>query len=183
VNAIDDDSEESEMTICHTRARLATWLLIVAAVGSRAAPLTAQGAPSFSIGGIQAKLFFQQTGTFSEDLLAKTDIGLFNTPLGEGWAKSPSNSTLVVVQVNGRPNSYQRGAVVELLVAEGQGARAVVLKKSVRLLDSGPTRSLNVAFWLYNTGCMPLTLRARITGLSASPAEMTKRIPFQCSAG
>src|SRR5919202_6847730 len=69
-------------------------------------PASRKGAPPppYKITGIKAMLFFEQKGTFSDDILSRPNIALWNTVIGEGDAGIPSNSTLVLVEVSGEHN-------------------------------------------------------------------------------
>jgi len=61
--------------------------------------------PPYKITAIKAMLFYDGKGTFSRDVLAKPDFTFWNTIIGEGDADGPSNSTLVLVEVTGKPDS------------------------------------------------------------------------------
>src|SRR5262249_20901178 len=53
----------------------------------------------FKITAIRAKLFHQDKGTFSPDVLSTRDFILWNTPIGEGSAEGPSDEVLVIVEI------------------------------------------------------------------------------------
>jgi hypothetical protein len=157
------------------------WLAALAAPVLSSAPLSAQTpatSPPFVITGVRAKLFFPQTGTFSDDMLAAPDLGLWNTIIGAGWAKQPSNATLVLVDVASDGHTSPRGMSVELTVTAAEGG-AVILRRRVSL-SSNRTGHRQEGFWIYDTGCVPLVLRARLIGqLSAAP-PVERKIPFEC---
>jgi hypothetical protein len=67
-------------------------------------------APSFKITAIKAMLFFEQTATFSKDVLADPNFVFWNTIIGEGDAGGPSSSTLVLVEVAGKAGLISAGA-------------------------------------------------------------------------
>lgn len=128
--------------------------------------------PSFKIGAITAKLFDEHPGMFSSDLLTAPDSTLRNRRTGPG----SSNSMLIVVELAGQAGSY---APDRKLLLTATDSRRVLLKRSadIGILSEGGKYYL--AFWIYDIGCYPVTLSARVTGQSASRA-VKKTIPFRC---
>src|SRR5437868_2047107 len=162
------------------RARLAAFSLIVLlAIASNleAVGKATAAPPPFKITAIKAMLFFDEKGTFSDDLFTQPNLALWNTIIGEGSAGSPSNSTLVMVEVSGKynPDEAAPNRKVELTAT---AARKILLK---RLADIriGKDGKYYAAFWLYDTGCDKVKLSARLTG-QTQPSSMTKTIPFAC---
>ena len=160
-------------------SKFITPILLVLAFDSRANALKpVLATPPYKVTGIQAKLFYSDKGTFSRDVLAKPDFGFWNTIIGAGDAEGPSNSTLVLVEVSGRSSEGEMppSRKVELTaVAKGK----VILK---RVLDIGlfsDDHKFYAAFWLYDTGCEPVKLTARIVG-QPQPSSMSKTLPFEC---
>lgn len=133
--------------------------------------------PPYKITALKAMLFYDEKGTFSDDIIAETNLSLWNTIIGEGSAGSPSNSTLVLVEVSGQynPDAAAPNRKVELTAT---ASKKIILK---RLSDIGIGKSgkYYAAFWLYDTGCEPIRLSTRIVGQS-QPSTMTKTIPFKC---
>src|SRR5947209_5706216 len=145
-------------------ARLAAFSLVVLlalasnleAVGKSAVP------PPFKITAIKAMLFYDGKGTFSDDLFTQTNLALWNTIIGEGSAGSPSNSTLVLVEVSGKydPNSVTPNRKVEF-TATSSGK--ILLRKLI-VISMGKDGKYYAPFWLYDTGCGHIKLSARIIG-------------------
>ena len=138
-----------------------------------------QTAP-YKITTVKALLFYEGTGTFSRDVLAKPDFAFWNTIIGEGDAEGPSNSTLVLVEVTGSASSNGPSPsrkVAFTAIAAGK----VLLKRTADIhLDlSRDSGKFYAAFWLYDTGCNPVKVTATIAG-QARPSSMTKTIPFAC---
>lgn len=162
-------------------ARYATiFLIALLAVAPNLATATTRKAaaqPPFKITAIKAMLFYEEKGTFSDDLLTQPDVALWNTIIGEGSAGSPSNSTLVMVEVSGKynPDEAAPNRKVEFTAT---AAKKILLKKlaDIRIGRDG---KYYAAFWLYDTGCDHIKLSARIVGQS-QPSSMTKTIPFEC---
>lgn len=144
-----------------------------------AAPLVAQtsaAASHVAITGVQAKLYFPEKGGFSEDMLAERNLALWNTIIGAGWAKHPSNATLVLVEVSGSPERG-RPVFVELTVTEA-GERSPKLRRRINPSLSN-TDKRQEAFWIYDTGCASLTLRVRLVGQPAA-STVERKILFSC---
>ena len=170
------------MTRLTPRARFAALsLIILLALASNSEAVTvhrtAAAPPPFKITAIKAKLFFEGTGTFSEDILTQPDLALWNTIIGEGSAGSPSSSTLVLVEVSGQynPNEAAPNRKVEFTAT---AAKKIALKR-LDDIHIGKDGKYYAAFWLYDTGCDSVKLSARIVGQS-QPSAMTKTIPFKC---
>lgn len=162
-----------------TRARTVALSLVILltlastleAVGKSAAP------PPFKITAIKAMLFYDEKGTFSDDLFTQTNLALWNTIIGEGSAGSPSNSTLVLVEVSGAydPNSTTPNRKIEFTATE---SRRVILRRLIEI-SIGKNGKFYAPFWLYDTGCGHVKLSARIIGQTQA-SSMTKTIPFEC---
>lgn len=151
---------------------LAPALAAVTLAGAALAQQSAGG--SYRIAGIQAKLFYETKGTFSRDLLSGSKFTLWNTVIGEGDAEAPSNATLVLVEVQAKPGSYDDKRNVSLrATAENE----VLVDRTVPLGVVGKDGKLFAAFWLYDTGCVPVKLTARLTGQKVA---VTRTILFHC---
>lgn len=166
-----------------TRRTFRALLTVLIAVVSTPFTLEARSArapttPPFKITAIKAMLFYDGSATFSRDVLAKPDFTFWNTIIGEGDAEAPSNSTLVLVEVAGdpSPNEPSPSRKVELTATIRQ---KLPFKRTVEIGLFGEGGKFYAAFWLYETGCQPVTLVARIIG-QAQPSIVTRRIPFEC---
>ena len=134
--------------------------------------------PPYKITAIKALLFYDGTASFSRDVLAKPDFSFWNTVIGEGDAEGPSNSTLVLVEVTGKPspNDPLPSRKVEFTAV---AANKALLKRVTDIGLFGNGGKFYAAFWLYNTGCQPIKISARIIG-QAQPSYVGKTIPFAC---
>ena len=138
----------------------------------------APATPPYKITAIKAKLFYDGSATFSRDVLAKPDFAFWNTIIGEGDAEGPSNSTLVLVEVSGRPslNEPPPSRRVEFTaISSGK----VLINRNTDIGLFGENGKFYAAFWLYETGCQPIKISARIVG-QPQPSSLTKTIPFAC---
>lgn len=154
-----------------------TWSVTTAALEAKSVPPTPAPSP-YKITAIKAKLFYDGTGTFSRDVLSKPDFTFWNTIIGEGDAEGPSNSTLVLVEVSGKPspNEPPPSRKVEFTAIE---SGKVLMKRTIDIGLFGDNGRFYAAFWLYDTGCEPIKISARIVG-QIQPSSLTKTIPFAC---
>jgi hypothetical protein len=132
------------------------------------------GAGRLEIQSVNARLFLGHTGSLSAPLTAKDP--LWNTIIGEGSAHEPSHSTLVDVVVRGAPGEFDPNWMIDLVVTNGKSG-ALLSKHSQRagiLSDNG---EYHVAFWLAETGCVPLHIVATIRKTSDSKET---RVDFAC---
>jgi len=153
-------------------------LLILAANLDVRAVRPVSSTPPYKISAIKAMLFYDGKGTFSRDVLARPDFTFWNTIIGEGDAEGPSNSTLVLVEVTGNPspNEPSPSRKVEFIAV---ASRKILLKRTTDIGLFGDNGKFYTAFWLYDTGCQPVKITARIIGQS-QPSSMSKTIPFAC---
>ena len=165
-----------------TRQTLALLTMLVAALST---PFTIAArrtyppiAPPYKITAVKAMLFYDGSATFSRDVLAKPSFSFWNTIIGEGDAGAPSNSTLVLVEVarNAPSNDDLPPRKVELTATV---PRKPPFKRTVEIGLFGNGGKFYAAFWLYETGCEPVTLVARIIG-QTQPSIVTRKIPFDC---
>jgi hypothetical protein len=154
------------------RVRAFILSLLVLLVG--ASPPPHERARDIRLVGIQAKLYHPSTATFSRDLLADPPFALWNTVIGEGEAESPSNATLVLVELSGTAGDYGNGSSVRL---RASAAGRVLVNRAARLSAFGADGRQFVAFWIYDSGCETIDLTA---SLSMRSATVRARIPFAC---
>ena len=129
------------------------------------------------ITAIRAQLFFEQTGTFSEDLLSMKELALWNTIIGEGSAGAASTSTFVTVEISGR--NVDVGTTKVEIIATGDKNRLIQKKLiDVQLYDE--RTKFYAPFWLYDTGCEEIKISARLVGKTAPKTIVKKTIPFAC---
>jgi len=147
------------------RIALLIGLFLAISVVLKAAP---------SVTNMKAFLFYNQSGALSENIIGNDDFTLFNTIIGAGAAKEPSSQTMVVVEINGK--CISGACKVEFAAAENTGLKKkVMLKKTTEVFCE--TEKCNVAFMLYDTGCVPIELTAKIAG---SKKTIKKNINFVC---
>lgn len=144
-----------------------------------------QRSSAYTISAIQARLFYENKGAFSGDVLADKNFALWNVVIGEGSAEGPSNATLVLVEVSGSAGAYEPMRKVEFVATIRRSRRGLSSAKDVLVRRTLGTGILNAkgkwyaAFWLYGTGCEPISLSARIAG-QARQASLQRTIDFRC---
>jgi hypothetical protein len=123
---------------------------------------------------IEARLYYQHTGTFSEVINDKTRF--WNTIIGEGGAKEPSKTLRVDVVLTGAAGSFDPKATVTIYVANADTGKKLSQQSTETGVLSG-TGEYHAMFLLQDSGCIPLKITARVTG---STVERSATVPFAC---
>lgn len=163
-----------------------TWPAALLMVLTLACPAPARNiksqTPPFKITALRAKLFYESSGAFSKDILADPNISLWNTIIGEGDAGGASSSTLIIVEVTGKPGAYESTCKIEFTATykqNGQNSRETVVRRTTETGILNTNGKFYAAFWLYETGCYPVKLAARLIG-QTQPSVIKRTINFQC---
>lgn len=126
------------------------------------------------ITGMEAKLFYQNTGKFSEDIFSQTG-DLWNVYFDYVY------STLVIVEVEGKPDGKQfiKPRKIEFFARYkpffGSTKETTIVKTSPIWLDENG--KAKIGFWLDNVGCHPVKISAKISGQKTT---LRKTINFGC---
>ena len=147
------------------------WLVAVAFLAYAAAH-AADRTPR--VEKIQARLFLADTGTWSEPV--PKNATLWNTPIGEGWAKQPSTATFVTIALSGPAGHFEPNWRLEMQATRAQDGKTLVRQSQPLGTFSAQGRQ-HVGFWLPDTGCTPLTIQARLLP-NGTPATLS--LPFGC---
>lgn len=141
--------------------------------------------PLPAIAGIQAYLFSSRTGALSGDVLAGGGPELGNVPSGA----LASVSTLVVVRVRVGPDTPDRLRVRLVAVESGATPFAVsrprtrdrvILDRTAPLGPIDPDGITHVGFWLQQTGCRTISLKASLLGARTTAPPVAEVLPFTC---
>lgn len=136
---------------------------------------------------IQARLFCEQTADFTQDVISDSvGIVLWNVIGGGGDAGCHSNSTLVLIVIEGPPGAYLGDVYIETF-AQSVSTFGQEESAQPKTLYSGKTRvgiandqgHYFVPVWLYDTGCSTVRVSAWIDGARES-TEVIESIPFAC---
>lgn len=144
--------------------------LVVFLVGLTCAPAAEM---PLKIADIKVRLFFHHSGTFSDKLTGKEQ--LWNTMIGEGWAREPSTATLVDITVKGS-EKFDDQEFVELTVKNAD-SKKIISTQSQPVGVPSKSANYHVPFWLNDTGCEPLQL---IASIKETLEKREAIIPFAC---
>jgi hypothetical protein len=150
-----------------------------APAASKPAPATPPARPaSYQISAIRAFLYYHETGTFDDRDAASGQMALWNTIIGEGEAKSPSDATLVQVELSGPSFSNISGAL-EIVVSAGK--QKLVRQK----LDAGAffaehSQRIFVPVLVHGTGCDELQVAVTFTSPDRKKLKKSNVVPFAC---
>ncbi len=125
------------------------------------------------ITGMQAKLYYQTTGTFSADVFT-TQSDLWNVYFDYVY------STLIVVRVEGKNDGKQFITPQKIEFAAQyipfEGSKKITVRKTSPIwFDENGVA--NVGFWIDNVGCDPVKISAKIKG---QKKILRKTINFGC---
>ena len=146
-----------------------------------------QREPRFKVVAMKAMLFYEDKGTFSEDV-SEADTGqpyyppkLWNTPI---HYEQRSSSVLVTVEVAGEAiaGPDRKLELIARYVPLGTSRREIVVRKVVTIsipMKVKEKDNFHAGFWLYDTGCDPVRLTARVIGRRET-AIMKRVIKFDC---
>jgi len=83
---------------------------------------------------------------------------------------------LVVVEISGKPGSFEADRGVELAVRDG---KREIFRRSQALGVLSDHGHSYAAFWLYDTGCAPLRISTALLGQRNSSRRVVD-VPFGC---
>ena len=149
-------------------------MLLMLMGSSFASTLSAQRKPPlpYTISAVKVMLFYEHTGTFSQDILAEPKIILRNRRTAQGR----STTTLVVIELTGEPEAFDPQ---RKLIFTATDSHTLKFKKTYTVGILSEEGKFFIGFWLYDTGCYPVTLTAHLTGQPSS--SFTKQvINFNC---
>lgn len=132
-------------------------------------------AQSATVESIGVQLFYEYSGTLSDDLAKRKELSLWNTMIGEGDAKQPANSFLVTVTVKGAPETFDKAAALTVTVTGDKRKNKVAEKVFKGILFGSEGRVVKPLF-VHDWVCVPLTITAKLK----SGSSKTFNLPFQC---
>jgi hypothetical protein len=152
-------------------------------VGMFSLAASASPSPKNQVKEIRAFLFFNDSGTLSQNLFEKK-VSLWNTNIGEGFAMDqdgthhPSEQTLVTIEISGKETSTPANRLLlEINELDGKKKKNLVkLDQSVSL--DGDTGKTILPFLLQKTGCALIEIIASMPVSKQKP--MRKIIEFNC---
>ncbi len=162
-------------------------VLIVGLVGFLSASGYAQSSETprrsqtLRLANMQAMLFFENSGKFSPDVFTN-QVNLWNTPIEGASREGASESMLVVVEIRSEgegwlPRNRKVHLTARYRIADRSGHGKPAFFSKTMTINIGSDYKFFAAFWLYDTGCHPVELTARIVGQKGS---LRKKINFGC---
>lgn len=137
----------------------------------------AQEKKQIRISAIQAKLFYNNTGTLSENVLTEKGADLWNSPFDATY------STLVLVELDGLPEYLESNIRIELTARYIPFERekgSIIVRQFETIRNGSETGRAYAGFWLKRTGCNPVYLTARIVGRRQQQRRVKEKINFGC---
>lgn len=133
------------------------------------------------IANMQAMLFFENTGKFSPDVFAN-QVNLWNTPIEGSSREGASESMLVIVEVRAAgegfvPQKRKVQLTARYRIADRSDSGTPAFFNKTMKINIGSNEKFFAAFWLYDTGCYPVELTARIVGQRGG---LRKTVKFGC---
>ena len=151
-------------------------LKLVLAAGLFAASGQVAAAQDATVEDIRVQLFYEHSGTLSDDLTKRKDFKLLNTMAGEGSSKEPANSFLVSVVIKGAADSFDKGAALAITVNSDGKRKAKVAEKAFSGILFGPEGKVVKAVMVFDAVCAPLVITAKLK----SGASKSLNLPFKC---
>jgi len=132
----------------------------------------------FAIAGIEAKLFYSNSGRFSANILGNPKIVLHNAPIGEGvGVEGPSENTLLLVRLQGPPKSELEGLQLRVTATTHEDTLA---DRQIEVGIMNTAGNYYAACWLDDTGCKPVAVTVELIH-GKEHQKVTATIPFECS--
>ena len=153
----------------------AVAIVLLVCIHPGGAVMAGEDTAPYSIVSMKAYLYYSSDGSLSENVIDNKNFSLFNVVIGEGSARGPSTSTMVVVELKGTPGAFAAKRTIEFVATCGG---RTLLKKSAPIGLIGEKGRYFEAFWLYDTGISPVKLSAKIAGQLKS-SSIEKTINFQ----
>lgn len=136
----------------------------------------AQRQIGYSVGSVEAKAYLHNQGRFSGSLIDNPKVALWNTPIGEGTVGGPADDTFLEVMVLGPPRDHPEGLLLRVVSFTETDT---LLDRTIEVGRFNTNGRFYTAYWLYDTGCWPITVDVRLTGKGAGQG-VTKLIPYEC---
>jgi len=133
------------------------------------------------LASMTARLFYETSGTFSQDVLTG-QVNLWNTPIEGASRDGASESMLVTIEIKAEGEGWvPTGSKVQLIaryrIADVSGRGKPAFFSRTMNINIGSNNNFFAGFWLYETGCHPVELTARIVG---QKQRLRKTINLRC---
>ena len=130
---------------------------------------------------MSAKLFYETSGTFSQDVFTN-QVNLWNTPIEGASREGASESMLVTIEIKAEgegwtPTNGKVQLTARYRIADASGRGKPAFFSRTMKINIGSEDKFFAGFWLYETGCHPVELTARIVG---HRQRLRKTISLRC---
>ena len=140
-------------------------------------PTAAWAQAGVTIAGIEARLFYSNSGRLSANVIGNPKITLHNVIIGEGGVEGPSEQTLLVVLLQGAPKSHHDGLSLRITAVTEADTLADEVIEVGTFNTSG---NYYAPCWLPETGCEPIQIFVELSdGKKAIRAKSS--LPFDCA--
>ena len=140
--------------------------------------VSAAARANYSIAGIRALPYFQETGHFGQNDLTKGTQALWNLPIGGSDGTTPTAAILVLVDLSGPGFG---SAVQGTLDVQARAGNQSILNTRQRLNSFFSEKDrISIPFILYGTGCSPIEISASLLAGSKNRDVKKASIPFRC---
>lgn len=157
-------------------------VLVLAAVTCQAQSADTPRRPkALRLASMRATLFYETSGTFSQDVFTNP-VNLWNTPIEGGSREGASESMLVTIEIKAEgdgwtPMNRKVQLTARYRIADASGRGKPAFFNRTMKINIGSEDKFFAGFWLYETGCHPVELTARIVG---QKQRMRKTINLRC---
>ena len=159
-----------------SRVLLIGSLAVPLAISSPGQNLFSQGRSRYAVASLGAKAYLHNQGRFSPGLLDNPKIALWNAPIGEGTVGGPSDDTFLEVMVVGAPRDTPDSLLLRVVAFTDSDT---LLDREVQVGRFNTNGRFYSAYWLYDTGCEPITVQASLRGEGAGRG-LQRVIPYDC---
>ncbi|MBL8514190.1 MAG: hypothetical protein JNJ55_09400 [Betaproteobacteria bacterium] len=130
----------------------------------------------FTIDRVEARLYYQHSGTFSAPITK--DMRFWNVIIGEGGAKEPSSTLRVDVVLKGKPGDFKEDAKISVEFVNAETGKRLT-QQTAMAGGMSPRGTYHAMFMLHPAGCIPLKINAQLTGKGLMSAKSID-VPFNC---
>lgn len=146
----------------------ASVLVLVAVTCQAQSADTPKRPQELRLASMRAMLFYETSGAFSQDVFTNP-VNLWNTPIEGASREGASESMLVTIEIKAEgagwiPTNRKVQLSARYRIADASGRGKPAFFNRTMLINIGSENKFFGGFWLYETGCHPVELTARIVG-------------------
>jgi hypothetical protein len=144
---------------------------------AKAPEAPAEAPKEYKVAAIRAYLYYHATGKLGDEDVVPAGHALFNTIIGEGIAKGPSSTVLVLVDLTGPTFANAKGT----MKVSAKAGKRVLANRNLPLSEyfNEQTKQISVPLLVDGVGCEEVSLSATVTVGKAS-SKRDAKIEFGC---